>query len=129
MEIPLRSFDDAEVAFRARSECPKRLLVSLAFMRCHGGFIAVEFDDNSPQRQSSFVSLNLARGSDQEATAKSLNSGSSLRAIGFQRRFIRNRPVNNDPIAFFHGELSVRLRGSSVEQVDLDINVPASGLG
>jgi hypothetical protein len=66
----LRTLDDAKVAFRAGSECLKRLLVRLAFMSREGDLIAVEFDENRPLLQSGFVGLNLARGSGQQARAE-----------------------------------------------------------
>jgi hypothetical protein len=66
----LYTFDDAEVAFRARAECLKRLLVSLALVGCEGTIVGVEFDKNRKLLQSGFVSLNLARGSGQKAPAE-----------------------------------------------------------
>ena len=66
----LHTFNDAEVALRARAECLKRLLVSLAFVGRQRDIIAVEFNNDSPQLQSGFVGLNLARGPGQKASAR-----------------------------------------------------------
>ena len=41
----LRAFHDAEVAFCAGAECPKRLLVCLAFVSRQGGVVAVKFNN------------------------------------------------------------------------------------
>jgi hypothetical protein len=51
----LPNLDDAKVAFCARNECLKRLLICLAFMGGEGDLIAVELDQNRPQLQSGFV--------------------------------------------------------------------------
>jgi hypothetical protein len=54
-------------------ECLKRLLVSLAFVRCDSGVEAVEFDNDRPLLQSGFVGLNLARGPGHKTPAERLN--------------------------------------------------------
>jgi len=66
----LHTFNDAVVAFRAGAESLKRLFVSLTFVGRQRDIVAVEFDNHSPQLQSGFVGLNLARGPGQKAPAK-----------------------------------------------------------
>src|SRR4029077_6956498 len=46
----LRAFDDAEVALRARAECLKRFLVSVALAGRQCDVIGIEFDNDSSQR-------------------------------------------------------------------------------
>ena len=52
LQLTLRTFDDAKISFRARTERLKRPLVSLALAGCQRGVIAVEFDNNRPQQPS-----------------------------------------------------------------------------
>ena len=65
--------DDTKVAIRTGTECLKRLLVSLTFVRCNSGVKTVEFDNNCPLLQSGFVGLNLAREPGQKTPAERLN--------------------------------------------------------
>ena len=66
----LNTFDYTEVAFRSRAECLKRFLVCVAFVSCEGTIVGIELDQNRTFLQSGFMSLNLARGPGQKASAE-----------------------------------------------------------
>jgi hypothetical protein len=83
--LHLRTFHNAEVAFRAGAECPKRHLVRLAFMSRSGDFIAVEFDQDGRLLQSGFVDLPLALGQSQKAAAEGLDRRHRQRPVGLNR--------------------------------------------
>jgi hypothetical protein len=60
LSFNLDTFNDAIVSYRAGSECLKRLLVGLAFVSRQRNVVTVEFNNDGPLLQSSFVGLNLA---------------------------------------------------------------------